>query len=519
MKVLTLLTISAAIIVYLVEFSCSYIFPAGFNLLARSFLPLSLPPVAAASENMNGQKLNDRLQQVLAFHKNGQMDDAIAGYVDVIPLVPLQIQLSLYGNLGALYISRGQYEEARDTFTAAVNADSKHASSQFNLAVLLTSKFNEHGKALKHCAFAMRADPSSHKAFHLMGNIMQNLGKHEEAEKYFEQAELLVAGQEETATDNTEATPTSRSLASLLGYNVNVGDIIERIIDGEIYNLECISHNPLIFTVDDLLSASECEHIQQRAAGTLEKSFIMGNEVKQDGKLIYNNKEDGIQEDIVDLKGMEEDPSLYRSSFSTWLPRDNQLETFQVKLSQLLHIPLSYIQHKSEELQVVKYHVGGQFKVHQDSSLFHPRLVTALAYLNTVDGQDGMLGGETWFPYVGSVENVELDSVEDAIVRALDIYDCSTGTGTGGERRLPGLTIQPKLGRVVIFFNYNLTSSKIDPHAVHAGLPVCRVNSIHGRSASSNEAAGKWIANYWVGHDPILLSQLLLERNDWKKVN
>lgn len=65
------------------------------------------------------------------------------------------------------------------------------------------------------------------------------------------------------------------------------------------------------------------------------------------------------------------DPSLYRSSYNAWLPQDDMLNTLQERLSIILNIPKAYLQHKSEELQVVKYNPGGQFKVSYLNILSH----------------------------------------------------------------------------------------------------------------------------------------------------
>lgn len=416
------------------------------------------------------------------------MDEAIDGYMAVIPLVPEKIQLSLRGNLGALLMAKGRYTEAKENFLAAVDVDPSHASSQFNLAVLLTSKLNEHAKALKHCALAIRADPTAHKAYHLMGNIMQSLGKPKEAEKYFEKAELLASGQdggptEATSSDNPTANPTP-SLADLLRFlPMKAGEVREHVIDGRSYAVQCMSQQPLILMVDALVPQSDCKQVQLAAEGLLEKSFVMGSGVVE----AYDSQVamDG-EAAAVERSGEMEDPKLYRSSYTAWLPGSSLLERWQGTLAQLLHIPLAYLQHKSEDLQVVRYRAGGQFKAHQDSSAFHQRLFTALIYLNDVEEE----GGETWFPFAEPLAAEAPASVEEAVLRALESFDSLP------VHALSGLLVKPKAGRAVIFFNFNLSTGHIDPQAVHAGMPV-RGNG------------EKWIANYWVENDPALLADLL----------
>eukprot|EP01031_Cornospumella_fuschlensis_P032217 gene32217-38967_t len=440
---------------------------------------------------MSAEELNSKIQRVLMLHKNGQIADAIAGYRDLIPIVPPQIQLSLHGNLGALLMAEGEYEGARDSFASAVAIAPNHASSQYNLAVLLTSKFNQHAKALKHCALAIRADPSAHKAYHLMGNIMQNLGKNAEASKYFEQAEAL-AQQHTTPSpatpSSTAAAPTTRNLADLLGYKLRPGEVRKHIIAGETYSVECLSSQPLVLSVKNLLPAEACAEIIRKAQPLLEKSFVMGN-----SQVVLAS---GQSREAV------EEGELYRSSYSAWLPRDTALSALQHTLAALLSMPLAYIQHKSEDLQVVKYDLGGQFKAHQDSSAFHPRLFTALLYLN--DLPEGYAGGETWFPFADSDESLQQGvGIEEAVHRALDIYESAASRGDSGV--LPGLKVTPKTGKAVIFFNYDMETAELSPYAIHAGLPVRTA----GVSAIDEGEVKKWVANYWVENNPSLLTELL----------
>ena len=60
-------------------------------------------------------------------------------------------------------------------------------------------------------------------------------------------------------------------------------------------------------------------------------------------------------------------------------------------MAALTGLPRRFVRAHSEELQVVRYGRGGRFKAHHDSSAFHPRLLTALFYLNDVvlDAADG----------------------------------------------------------------------------------------------------------------------------------
>ena len=128
--------------------------------------------------------------------------------------------------------------------------------------------------------------------------------------------------------------------------------------------------------------------------------------------------------------------------------------------------------------------------MHQDSSAFNPRLLTALLYLNDVPAA---CGGETWFPYAGDDGTASgralPATVEDAIASALREHSPQAAAR-------PGLSVAPKRGDAIIFFNYQL-DGRLDPAAVHAGLPVIR--------ADGASDIDKWIANYWVEKDDEIL--------------
>ena len=88
---------------------------------------------------------------------------------------------------------------------------------------------------------------------------------------------------------------------------------------------------------------------------------------------------------------------------------------------------------------------------------FGKRLATLIFYLT-----DGVLGGETWF------------------VNA-------TGTCECGGSREEGISVQPKRGRAVLFWNMGF-DGEADPTAMHAGCTVL--------------GGEKWSATKWIGAEP-----------------
>ena len=202
------------------------------------------------------------------------------------------------------------------------------------------------------------------------------------------------------------------------------------------------------------------------------------------------------------------DPTnVYRSSHQAWLHADEVAIALQKRLAVITGLPHGLFQHKSEELQVVKYHGGGQFKVHHDSSMFHPRLLTALLYLNDVPKTHQ---GGTWFPFAATLDPQKHDqqepkTIEEAIAISLQLQQPDNNVNAASFDGLPGIIVTPKQGDAIIFFNH-LLSGELDPLAVHAGLPVLVTDNLnHGQEKQEKknqpQEAGevqKWIANYWV---------------------
>jgi hypothetical protein len=522
------------------------------------------------SQTMDSASVQNLIQQALSNHKEGKTAEAIDYYERAIPLLSGNIKASLCGNVGALYMALGEYEKARDHFQNAVDADQSNPSAHFNLAVVLTTKLNQHAKAIKHCGISINLDKNNYKSLHLMGNIMQAIGRPVESTKYFVEAENVALALksaengENSYADEKEKSSSDGVLSKLAPYKAKIGDTRTELVDDVEYTLTCISQTPLVFVIDSLVSDKECNHIVNRASSALEKSYVMGGDGAADGsgegpKVCRSSSgaAEGCEEEAGADTDTDADANLYRSSYNAWLARDATLDALQRRLSRLLDLPLPYVQQNSEELQVVRYRRGGQFKVHQDSSAFNSRLVTALLYLNNLGGASAAaavaerepeelalednkakhaLQGETWFPFAmdskasdnsGSSSSAMLPSpvsVDAAIASALQAYEAvikahqqqqseaplpvATNASTNTVETLPGLKVAPRQGSAVIFFNH-LAGGDLDPRAVHAGLPVQRrADPGRGTNLSPNlfeEGSEKWVANYWIGYNPSML--------------
>ena len=414
----------------------------------------------SASLSMNGD-LPSIINSALKLHQGGQLSAAIQGYTQALDIIDSSQNVSgklastLASNLGAIYMSREQYEQSKRYFEKAVTYDSESSSASYNLAVLLTSKMNSHSEALRYAILALKLDPSNHKALHICGNIMQALGRDDDANRYFVKAEqLALQAAGGVAASSAKATAPPAFVDRLRSAAVDDVMHVDGFNESKI-EIRCLSERPLIFGIANLLSEEDCGHIVARASSSLERSFTMGGD--------SNDKS-------------------YRSSSSTWLPHstDPVLQRLLCDLSAITSLPLRYLQQRSEELQVVRYDSRGEFKMHHDSSGFHKRLLTLLVYLTDVP-EGG--GGETYFPFAlhGGASPA---SVEEAVESSGELAAGSTG-----------LSVRPRKGHAILFFNHLLADGyHIDPTAVHAGLPV-------------QEGFGKAVANFWIELDAASLAE------------
>jgi tetratricopeptide (TPR) repeat protein len=470
-------------------------FGTGFAALLFLHLLFSVS-MSALSARSSSSGLADQIKMALTLHKSGANSDALLAYDEVLQIDGLgnSVASTIQSNRGAIFMQAGQYEMARDAFSAAVLLQPDNINAQFNLAVTLTSKLGEHLKAIRHCAAVLRLDKRHVKALHLMGNILQGLGRQEDADRYIAQAAAESAALEESA----EFVPSSSAKISLAWGQwdaslhriaiARVGDAMSYThSDGKQYTLHCISESPRIFRIENLLTSVECAAIVDRAKSHLEYSFVTG--------------------------GGGDGASGYRTSANAWLSKDELLNDVNRRLAGLLGLePATSIalQPAAEELQVVRYKAGGLFKPHCDSSKFHPRVLTLLFYLNDVSGSDeSITGGGTWFPFSSggagrkALDSASISSVEQAVQSALDSYE--TGAEEEKQKRgeglKTGLVVVPKPGSAILFFNH-LPTGELDPLSVHAGLPVGSGSGSESESGAEDGGADpieKWAANFWFG--------------------
>jgi hypothetical protein len=370
------------------------------------------------------------------------------------------------------------------------------------------------------------------------------MGRDEDAQKYFVRAAEMVDGPQppEVAASSSSSSSSStssvsenrQSSSSVWGQlpimTMQSGDeVTVPFTGGRELLVRCLSSSPKIAIIKQFLTDSECDLIVEESKPHLESSHVMGK--AQNSELAQD---------------------AYRISENAWLAPGELhplLPDVQARLSAVTGLPIAYLSQMSEQLQVradellwmiylsvriqvtdifvcvclqvVRYQFGGHFNVHQDSSQFHPRFMTALMYLNSVHSTDNS-NGATWFPYANGGNNSSVPPIQGAdsvasVQEAIDLARSVSNVST-----LPGLLVSPSRGDIVIFVNH-LEDESIDFRAVHAGLPL-RVASITETSSvetgvdgtvqpsqdDSNQAVvEKWVANYWIGLDSKMLRSLL----------
>lgn len=143
---------------------------------------------------------------------------------------------------------------------------------------------------------------------------------------------------------------------------------------------EVHSGSPLIFTIDNFLSAAECDHFKSLAVGRLRRAQVVGG-----------------RSDALDA------PRLYsegRTNSNTWLQlHDPVLVSVERRICALLGVP----PYQSEHFQVIQYEEGQRYAPHMDThAVTTPetpggqRTATVLLYLNDVEE-----GGSTDFVKLG----------------------------------------------------------------------------------------------------------------------
>jgi prolyl 4-hydroxylase len=181
-----------------------------------------------------------------------------------------------------------------------------------------------------------------------------------------------------------------------------------------------LSRDPLVYTIRDVLSESECDHLIDLAAPHLDFSTVA--EAGPDGQKIMGRHPGRTSMNCV-LKHRE-------------MPRVTRIVN---RVSGLIG---QYPGH-AEDLQVLRYHIGNEYQAHQDA--FDPNTVAGKAYIGD--------SGQRMFTVLGYLSDVD----------------------AGGETVFPQLdiSVSPERGKLLVFrpcCDYDTWTP--DLRTEHAGMPV-----------------------------------------------
>jgi hypothetical protein len=252
------------------------------------------------------------------------------------------------------------------------------------------------------------------------------------------------------------------------------------------FTIERLGYAPDVFCLRNYLSISECQEIIKDAEHT--------NVGMTQAETITPN-----------------DTTSRRNCEVTWIsPKDSRTVSGLVSSTANLMLSKSVLSNPStgvEDLQVLKYGIGGEFVLHHDGE---PRIATVIYYINGVGG--------TWFPLArtsndpndgDSVDGDNFDGakMEENFLRsrrepqnkaqAMDLGKnlkpgesglLVKGNGNGSKENEEDNQHIARVNRgdAIVFYNYcDDGSARLNWRALHCGLPT------------TEEDGTKWIANHW----------------------
>lgn len=195
-----------------------------------------------------------------------------------------------------------------------------------------------------------------------------------------------------------------------------------------------LSNDPVIYTIDNVLTPDECKHIINVASNNMTRAIVTAsvnitNDRTNDVNWLSKNHDNIILNITKKIANIVYD--------DTYLNNINKNDFIDY----------------SEKLQVIRYYENQQYKPHYDgwekgngnlkrySGKYGQRLITVLVYLSDVTE-----GGKTEFTRLN-------------------------------------LKVTPQKGRIVVFYNCNHKTNTLNEKTLHAGLPIIK--------------GSKWAFNLW----------------------
>ena len=204
------------------------------------------------------------------------------------------------------------------------------------------------------------------------------------------------------------------------------------------YNLKTLSLQPLVFSIDNLITNQESDAL-------LNITY----------KLLHSSQVENTTY------------SHWRTSSTAWIDKNiihEQNEQLSLRIAKLTKLPYENM----EDTQVLQYLKGQHYGLHLDffnNQNGEDRLLTVLWYFNDVND-----GGFTIFPMYNK-------TWIDKIYNLLSIEHCL---------EIGGLLVKPERGKVILFYNLE-PNGEINNYALHGSCPV--------GEGHVKYAANKWIWN------------------------
>ena len=195
--------------------------------------------------------------------------------------------------------------------------------------------------------------------------------------------------------------------------HANCAEVAAHVLGGD-SGANIMSENPLVFTIDNFITADDCEHVISLAKDLMQRAVVSGaaGGVKSEG----------------------------RTNSVAWIPHANSPRLLEIvgRVADTLGVPVEH----AENFQVIHYLPGAEYRTHYDAFDITTergqrtmrkggqRITTTLCYLNSVEA-----GGSTGF-------------------KKLD------------------LQVTPATGRLLAFNNCEGTEMHRSDLSLHAGHPV-----------------------------------------------
>ena len=214
-----------------------------------------------------------------------------------------------------------------------------------------------------------------------------------------------------------------------------------------------VSDVPRIYIIDEFATAAECSAIYNEAAPIMWTATTM--DASGNTQAAQSESPPRIAQDVT------LHPNTWSSAVASVVER---MDAAALQPSA-----------NGQHLTVAEYEVGGVYELHTDSSVSVGRLATAILFLQPADE-----GGELVFPWADTSNSTKqtLEGVrgtgrpaeEVASLRALP----QLRTGGMCHASSDALLIEPRVGRLVIFFNHDSMGRTLKPRTFHGSCPVGR---------------------------------------------